>query len=348
MTELKVKKDFRQLSRDEIVNLFESLGEKKFRANQVYEWLWQKGVKSFDEMTNLSKTLRELLSSDYVINSLVIDTIQKSDDGTVKVRFKTFDNYFIEGVLIPADDRFTACVSSQVGCSLTCAFCATGKMKRERNLNFDEIFDQVVSIHQLCAKHYNSPLTNIVFMGMGEPLLNYSQVNKAIEKITGPDGFGIGSRRITVSTAGIAKMIRKLGDDKVKYNLAVSLHAATDLKRSEIMPINDDNNLEVLIDALDYYYSQTKNRISYEYILFDGFNDTIEDAKNLLKICKRVPSKVNIIEYNQVADVPYTKATDSNLHEFIEYLASYGVTATVRRSRGKDIDAACGQLANKG
>lgn len=347
MKEVREKINFRQLTKEENLNLFEKLGEKKFRANQVYEWLWQKGVKSFDEMTNLSKPLREQLSKQYVINSLTMDIVQKSDDGTIKIRFKTFDNYYIEGVLIPADERFTACVSSQVGCSLTCKFCATGQMKRERNLYFDEIFDQVVMLNQLSMEHFEKPLSNIVFMGMGEPLLNYSQVSKAIEKITSPEGLGMSPRRITVSTAGVAKMIHKLGDDKVKFKLAISLHAATDAKRNEIMPVNETNNLETLIEALDYYYKQTKNRVSFEYILFDKFNDTIDDAKNLIKICKRIPAKVNIIEYNTVDKVPYTKATEEKLVSFTEYLARHHVTATVRRSRGKDIDAACGQLANK-
>lgn len=342
-------KNIRHLTEADIKSMVHQLGQPQFRAKQIYEWIWKKGVTSFDQMTNVPAAMREHLNSNYTLQSLSIDTKQHSSDGTIKVRFKTHDGFFIEGVLIPAPEieRLTACVSSQVGCSLTCSFCATGKMKRERNLDFDEIYDQVYYLSKLSLEHYERPLTNIVFMGMGEPLLNYQQVNKAIERITSPDGLHMSPRRITVSTAGIAKMIRKLGEDEVKYKLALSLHAPSDLKRSKIMPINDQNNLQSLIEAMEYYYQKTKNRVSFEYILFDGFNDSIEDAKQLLKICRRIPSKVNIIEYNPVEGTGFNKAREERLNSFIQYLADNNVTATVRRSRGKDIDAACGQLANK-
>jgi 23S rRNA (adenine2503-C2)-methyltransferase len=340
-------KDFRTLSLEDIKTYLETTGEKPFRAKQIHEWLWQKGAGSFDEMTNLSRDLRNKLKEEFVINSLVVDTKQVSKDGTVKVRFKTFDGHFIEGVLIPATDRLTACVSSQVGCSLTCAFCATGKMGRKRNLHFDEIVDQVVLINKEAIAHHGRSLTNIVFMGMGEPLLNYSQVMKSIEKITSPEALGMSPRRITVSTAGISKMIRKLADDEVKFRLALSLHAATDEKRSTIMPINEENNLDTLIDALIYFYQQTNNRVSFEYILFNRFNDSIEDARQLLKLCHRFPARVNLIEYNAVEGVDFTKSKEDRAQHFSDYLNNHGVTATIRRSRGKDIDAACGQLANK-
>lgn len=347
MTEVS-RENFRNLSKEEIAQWLESRGEKAFRARQVHEWLWQKGARSFDAMSNLSKPLREKLKEDFDFNSLRVDLRQESKDTTIKIRFKTFDGYFVEGVLIPADDRLTACVSSQVGCSLTCSFCATGKMGRKRNLYFDEIFDQVVMLNEEAEKNFGRKITNIVFMGMGEPLLNYAQVLKAIERITAPDGFAMSPRRITVSTAGIAKMIRKLGDDEVKFRLALSLHAANDKKRNEIMSINEQNNLESLIAALNYFYEKTGNRISFEYILFDKFNDQVEDARQLIKLCKQVPNvRVNLIEYNTVEGVSFHKSKEDRAQFFCDYLNNHGVNATLRRSRGKDIDAACGQLANK-
>ncbi|MBS1659036.1 MAG: 23S rRNA (adenine(2503)-C(2))-methyltransferase RlmN, partial [Bacteroidetes bacterium] len=345
MTEVS-RENFRNLSKEEIAQWLESRGEKAFRARQVHEWLWQKGARSFDAMSNLSKPLREKLKEDFDFNSLRVDLRQESKDTTIKIRFKTYDGYFVEGVLIPADDRLTACVSSQVGCSLTCSFCATGKMGRKRNLHFDEIFDQVVMLNEEAEKNFGRKITNIVFMGMGEPLLNYAQVLKAIERITAPDGFAMSPRRITVSTAGIAKMIRKLGDDEVKFRLALSLHAANDKKRNEIMSINEQNNLESLIAALNYFYEKTGNRISFEYILFDKFNDQVEDARQLIKLCKQVPNvRVNLIEYNTVEGVSFHKSKEDRAQFFCDYLNNHGVNATLRRSRGKDIDAACGQLA---
>ncbi len=347
MTEVS-RENFRNLSKEEIAQWLESRGEKAFRARQVHEWLWQKGARSFDAMSNLSKPLREKLKEDFDFNSLRVDLRQESKDTTIKIRFKTYDGYFVEGVLIPADDRLTACVSSQVGCSLTCSFCATGKMGRKRNLHFDEIFDQVVMLNEEAEKNFGRKITNIVFMGMGEPLLNYAQVLKTIERITAPDGFAMSPRRITVSTAGIAKMIRKLGDDEVKFRLALSLHAANDKKRNEIMSINEQNNLESLIAALNYFYEKTGNRISFEYILFDKFNDQVEDARQLIKLCKQVPNvRVNLIEYNTVEGVSFHKSKEDRAQFFCDYLNNHGVNATLRRSRGKDIDAACGQLANK-
>ncbi len=339
--------DFRGLSLDDIKSYLENAGEKPFRARQIYEWLWQKGAGSFDEMTNLSKGLREKLKQDFVIHSLTPDTNQVSRDGTIKARFKTYDGHFIESVLIPATDRLTVCVSSQVGCSLTCKFCATGRMGRKRNLNFDEIFDQVVLMNKVSVAEHGHSITNIVFMGMGEPLLNYAEVMKSIEKITSSEGLGMSPRRITVSTAGIAKMIRKLGDDDVRFRLALSLHAANDVKRNEIMPINETNDLESLIEALQYFAVKTGNRISFEYILLDHFNDFVEDARQLVQICERIPARINLIEYNKVEGISYHRTTADRAKHFCDFLNNHGVIATIRRSRGKDIDAACGQLANK-
>ena len=270
--------NIRDLSQKELVKFFESLGEKKFRAFQVYEWLWQKHAHSFADMTNLSKELRQKLGENFSLPALTIDATQYSADGTVKSRFKTYDGHLVEGVLIPTEKRQTACVSSQIGCSLSCKFCATGYMDRERNLTFDEIFDEVVLINQQCEQVYDKKLSNIVFMGMGEPLLNYKNVLKAIDRISSPDGLGMSPRRITVSTAGVAKQIRQLGDDQVKFKLALSLHAANDLKRHEIMPINDTNNIQALTDALNYFYKQTVTRsllnIFFSKILMHVWNRT--------------------------------------------------------------------------
>ena len=340
--------NIRHLSLQNIESYFEELGEKKFRAKQVYEWLWLKQAQSFDAMTNLSKELRQKLASEFSLPALTIDATQYSADGTVKSRFKTYDGHLAEGVLIPTDERKTACVSSQIGCSLSCRFCATGYIDRKRNLEFDEIYDEVVLINQQSEKIYEKKLTNIVFMGMGEPLLNYKNVLKSIERITSPDGLGMSPRRITVSTAGVAKMIRQLGDDNVKFKLALSLHAANDKKRHEIMPVNDTNNIKSLIDALNYFYKHTKNEITFEYILFDNFNDSIEDADELVKIYRQVPADlINLIEYNPIDFAKFAKPSEEKTEAFMRHLEKNKVNVRLRRSRGKDIDAACGQLANK-
>ncbi len=342
------KKDIRALSLDEMIPVFTALGQQKFRAKQVYEWLWNKSAHTFEEMTNLSKELRDTLNNNFIINNVKVDKKQLSNDGTIKSRFLLHDNYFVEGVLIPDRERMTACVSSQVGCSLACTFCATGKMDRMRNLNADEIYDQVVHIRNQALTQHNKPLTNIVFMGMGEPLLNYSNVMTGIQKITSPEGLGMAASRITVSTAGVAKMIRKLGDDAVRFNLALSLHAATDEKRDKIMNINESNKLDVLAESLQYFYQKTGNKITLEYIVFDNFNDSLEDAEDLYQFSLNVPCKINLIEYNPIGDGAYENASIDKIDRFQRYLESKGRIVTVRRSRGRDIDAACGQLANKG
>lgn len=324
-----------------------SIDEKRFRARQVYEWLWKKSASSFDEMSNLSKNLRDKLSEDFAIKPIKTKMAQYSNDGTIKSVFELHDTNVIEGVLIPADDRMTACVSSQVGCSLSCKFCATGYMERMRNLDPGEIYDQVVAIDKLAKENFDHPLTNIVFMGMGEPLLNYKNVMEGIHRITSEDGLNMSPKRITLSTAGIAKMITKLADDEVKFNLALSLHAANDAKRNEIMPINETNTLDALTEALLYFYQKTKNNITFEYIVFNGFNDKIQDAEELWNFAKKIPSKINIIEYNPIAEANFLNAKADKIEQFASYLKNKGLIVNVRRSRGKDIDAACGQLANK-
>jgi len=347
MSNIVKKRDIRSLTLEELKQIFIARGDKAFRAVQIYEWLWKKSSRNFDDMTNLSKEIRQFLKENFVINEVKVDDKQISSDGTIKCAFKLADNYVVEGVLIPTNNRMTACVSSQVGCSLTCKFCATARLKRIRNLNADEIYDQVVNIRNISMQHYNMPLTNIVFMGMGEPLLNYNNVMKAIEKITSEDGLHMSAKRITLSTAGIAKMIKKLADDKVSFNLALSLHAANDEKRSKIMPINEQNNLEALAEALKYFYQKTKNKITFEYIIFKDFNDKLQDAKELAEFCKHVPSKVNIIEYNPIDNGEFQQADSIKVEQFKAYLESKGIIVKIRKSRGKDIDAACGQLANK-
>jgi len=342
-------KNIRTLSLADLEQYFESIDEKKFRARQVYEWLWQKNAGSFADMTNLSKELRQKLGENFTLPALSVDATQHSSDGTVKSRFRTHDGHLVEGVLIPTDERKTACVSSQIGCSLSCKFCATGYMDRKRNLDFDEIYDEVVLLNKQSEDTYGKKLSNIVFMGMGEPLLNYKNVTRAIERITSPDGLGMSPKRITVSTAGVAKMIKQLGDDKVKFKLALSLHAANDAKRHQIMPINDTNNIKALIEALNYFYKQTGNEITFEYILFKNFNDSLKDADELIKVYRQVPADlVNIIEYNPIDQADFQKPDEETVQQFMDYLQRHRVNARLRRSRGKDIDAACGQLANKG
>lgn len=341
--------NIRHLSLSELENYFTTIGQPKFRVKQVHEWLWQKHAHSFDDMTNLSKGLRNKLASEFTLPALQVETVQNSEDGTIKSRFKTSDGHMIEGVLIPTEARKTACVSSQIGCSLSCKFCATGYMERRRNLSYDEIYDQVVLINQQSEASYQKKLSNIVFMGMGEPLLNYKNVLKAIERISAEDGLGMSPKRITVSTAGVAKQIKQLGDDKVKFKLALSLHAANDKKRNEIMPINESNNISVLIEALNHFYKQTGNEITFEYILFQNFNDSQKDAEELIKIYRQVPADlVNIIEYNPIDAFKFHKPDEDAVDAFMSILEKNRVNARLRRSRGKDIDAACGQLANKG
>ena len=343
------KKDIRQLSFFEIQDYFLDIDEPRFRAKQVYEWLWKKRATSFDEMTNLSFALREKLNENFKIPHLKISNFQQSKDGTIKTAFKLSDNRFVEGVIIPVleDKRITACISSQVGCSLSCKFCATGFLKRERNLLPHEIYDQVYTLNQLCLEKFDNPLTNVVFMGMGEPLLNYKNVLEGIEKISSDEGMNFSAKRITVSTAGIAKMITKLADNNVRFNLALSLHAANDDKRDKIMPINEQNNLEALSQSLNHFINRSRNKLTYEYILLSEFNDTEQDAIELATFCKKNPAMVNIIEYNAVEGVEFKRANKNRLNKFVKKLVDLNVNVTVRKSRGEDIDAACGQLANK-
>jgi len=341
------KKDIRALSKEQLREFFIANGDKAFRGNQVYEWLWSKVAHSFEDMTNVSKETRTMLQANFVINHIKVDTMQRSEDGTVKNAVRLHDGLVVESVLIPTNTRTTACVSSQVGCSLDCNFCATARLKRMRNLEPAEIYDQVVAIDKESRLYYNHPLSNIVFMGMGEPLMNYNNVLKAIEMIISPEGLGMSPKRIMVSTSGVPKMIKKLADDEVKFKLAVSLHSAIDEIRSRIMPFSTNFPLADLRESLEYWYKKTKSKISYEYVVWKDINDNKESIDALVKFCKYVPCKVNLIEYNPIDDGEFQQASDESINEYIKALEASGIVVKVRRSRGKDIDAACGQLANK-
>ena len=341
------KQDIRALSKDQLREFFVANGDKAFRGNQVYEWLWSKSAYTFEDMTNISKETRQMLEDNFVINHIKVDDIQRSSDGTVKNAVRLHDGLVVESVLIPTGTRTTACVSSQVGCSLDCKFCATARLKKMRNLNPDEIFDQVAVINQESLLYYNHKLSNIVFMGMGEPLMNYNNVLKSIEKITSPEGLGMSPKRITVSTSGVPKMIKKLADDDVKFNLAVSLHSAIDEVRAQIMPFSKAFPLIELKESLQYWYAKTNSRVTYEYVVWNGINDTREAINALVQFCKHVPCKVNLIEYNPIDDGDFQQAKSQAIEDYISILEMNDIIVNVRRSRGKDIDAACGQLANK-
>lgn len=341
------KKDIRALSKEQLRDFFIANQDKPFRGNQVYEWLWSKGAHSFEDMTNVSKETRTMLENNFVINHIKVDTMQRSSDGTVKNAVRLHDGLVVESVLIPTNTRTTACVSSQVGCSLDCNFCATARLKRMRNLEPGEIYDQVIAIDKESRLYYNHPLSNIVFMGMGEPLMNYNNVLKAIAMITSDEGLGMSPKRITVSTSGVPKMIKKLADDEVKFKLAVSLHSAIDEIRSRIMPFSANFPLSELRESLEYWYHKTKSKITYEYVVWKGINDNKASVDALVKFCKYVPCKVNLIEYNPIDDGEFQQASEESINAYINALAANNIVAKVRRSRGKDIDAACGQLANK-
>jgi 23S rRNA (adenine2503-C2)-methyltransferase len=341
------KKDIRALTKDALRDFFVANGDKAFRGNQVYEWLWSKGAHSFEDMTNVSKETRAMLEANFVINNVKVDTMQRSADGTVKNSVRLHDGLLVESVLIPTNTRTTACVSSQVGCSLDCNFCATSRLKRMRNLEPGEIYDQVLAIDNESKLYHNRPLSNIVFMGMGEPLMNYNNVIKAIDRITSEEGLGMSPKRITVSTSGIPKMIMKMADDGVKFKLAVSLHSAIESVRNHIMPFSTNFPLTDLRESLEYWYQKTKSKVTYEYVVWGGINDTKEAVDALVKFCKYVPCKVNIIEYNPIDDGEFQQASEAAVNMYIKELTKHNIVAKVRKSRGKDIDAACGQLANK-
>lgn len=340
-------KDIRTLTYKELKEHLKNNGFKAFRAKQIDEWLWNKGITDYEQMHTVPKDLRAYLSANFPLHPLQLSEKQISQDQTIKCRFTTHDGHAIEGVLIPEGKRVTACISSQIGCSLDCKFCATGKLKLARNLEAHEIYEQAFRLNQLAGEHYDLKLTNIVYMGMGEPLLNFKNVVKSISKITDENGMGMSPRRITVSTVGIAKMIKKLADENLRVNFALSLHSAIPEKRAAIMSITESNTLEDLKEAVRYFHEQTGVRVTYEYTLLKGVNDTLDDAKALAEFCKISPCKINLIEYNEVAQTSFQKSSKKNTKTFDDFLLSKNLIVNYRRSRGDDIDAACGQLANK-
>ena len=341
------KEDIKSLTLEEIIEFCAKNKLPKFRAKQIWEWLWKKRATSFEEMTSLSKDMRELLNNSFKINAIKIHKAERSIDGTIKYSLQLHDKLLVEGVLISSKKRITACVSSQVGCSLACEFCATGALNLDRNLTAAEIYDQVFILNEEALANFGKPLSNIVFMGMGEPLLNYSALLDSINLITTEQGLGMSPKRLTVSTVGIAKMIKKLADDEVRFNLAISLHTASNSKRDILIPLNQKIKLEELREAIQYYYDKTGSRVTYEYILFKDLNDSLEDAQKLVQFTKVSPCKINLIEYNMVDDLPYEKSSNKVTEKFIKYLEEKKLIVNLRRSKGKDIAAACGQLANK-
>ena len=341
------KKNIRQLKLEELINFLKNQNIPLYRAKQIHEWLWKKRAVNFNEMTSLPLSLRDLLEQNFSLNAVKIHKAERSNDGTIKYSLKLHDSKLVEGVLIPSKKRLTACISSQVGCSLSCTFCATGTLKLERNLNYAEIYDQIFILNEEALLNFGKPLSNIVYMGMGEPLLNYENLLKSIELVSSKNGLSMSPKRITVSTAGIAKMIKKLADDEIRFNLAISLHSSDDKKREEIMPINKSINLEELKESIKYFFEKTGTRITYEYILFKDINDSLDDAHELVKFCKSTPCKVNLIEYNSVDNIPFQKASNNKTEKFINFLNEKNVIVNLRRSKGKDINAACGQLVNK-
>jgi 23S rRNA (adenine2503-C2)-methyltransferase len=340
-------KDIRSLSLAEIEDYFFFLNEPRYRAEQVFEWLWEKNVTGFDQMTTLPLTLRTKMKNDFFLSHLTTEMVQRSKDGTRKIAFRSTDNDIIEGVLIPAGKRMTACISTQAGCALNCSFCATGKMGFKRNLSSGEIFDQVTETEKLAREVSGKRLSNIVFMGMGEPLLNYKNVMHAISMISSDKGLGYSPARITISTVGITKYIRKLADDMFPVQLAISLHTANNQKRELIMPVAKSIPLTGIADAIKYFHKKTGSRISYEYLLLRDFNDTISDARELARFCRISPCKINLIEYNEVQGSPFKRSDPERMKEFTGFLQSKNLVVNFRRSRGADIDAACGQLAGK-
>jgi len=339
--------DIRSISLEKLNKFIEKNNFPLYRSNQIFNWINKSSVKSFDDMTNLPKSLIDLLKENFRLNFSQISSKQISIDSTMKFAIKLHDKLVVESVLIPSGDRVTACVSSQVGCSLDCEFCATSKLSRMRNLESYEIFDQIILLNEQSIENYSLPISNIVFMGMGEPLLNYNNVINSINLITGKEGIEISNKKITLSTSGISKMIHKMADDNIKFNLAISLHSAIESTRNEIMPFSKSFPLIQLIKSLEYWYKKTKRKVTFEYLIWKGINDNFEHINALVKICKRVPSKVNLIEYNSIDDPRFSKADELWVNNYLIVLKENKVSASVRRSRGKDIQAACGQLANK-
>ena len=341
------KIDIRSLKKNELIKFLNDFNYEPYRAQQILSRVNSQQIDSFEKITNIPKDLIQLLDENFFLSNTLIHQFQKSSDLTFKFSIKLHDNLIIEAVLIPTEKRITACVSSQVGCSLDCNFCATSRLKRIRNLESYEIYDQIMLLNNESLKSFSKPISNIVFMGMGEPLLNYNNVIHSIDLITGNQGLGISKKKITLSSSGIFKMIKKMADDNVKFNLAISLHSAIEETRNQIMPFSKSFPLKKLIDSLEYWYLKTKIKITFEYLVWKDINDDFEHINALVKICKRIPSKVNLIEYNSINDERFISADQTWIDNYVNSLRENNIQVSVRRSRGKDIDAACGQLANK-
>ena len=340
-------KDIRLIKPENLEQLLKKNKFLTYRSKQIQNWARKIDIQSFNQMSNLPNDLIQFLTENFKLNKSKVKTSKKSFDGTIKFAIQLYDNLIVEAVLIPSNKRVTACVSSQVGCSLDCNFCATSKIKKMRNLESYEIFDQIMLLNKESINHFSSPITNIVFMGMGEPLLNYKNVIESIDQITSDFGIGISYKKITLSTSGISKMIKKMADDDVKFNLAISLHTALEKTRNKVMPFSKSFPIKELVDSLEYWYKKIKRKITFEYLIWKEINDDFEHINALVSICKRIPSKVNIIEYNDTDNSMFRNADDKWINNYVTTLKENRIPVSVRRSRGKDIDAACGQLANK-
>ena len=339
-------KDIREITSEELCAFLKENGEGAFRAKQIEKWLWKKHGHSFDAMSDLSLHLREKLKKHFTFKTTSIFQELQSKDKTVKFVFAFHDKAKVEGVLIPSRERVTACISSQVGCPLACRFCATGTMGFVRNLHFSEIIDQFALMNEKAKEYFGTTISNIVYMGMGEPLLNYDNVMASIDLLTSAKGQEMSPSRITLSTVGIVKGIRQLTDDGFKAGLAVSLHTTNELVRREIMPVTNTNSLSELQSALQYFVQKTDSRITFEYTMLRGVNDTLLDAEHLAKYCRAFPVKINIIEYNAV-DSTFKGSSRENIEKFVQFLESKNMIINIRKSKGEDISAACGQLVRK-
>jgi 23S rRNA (adenine2503-C2)-methyltransferase len=346
------KINLKSLALDELKALLAELGCKPFRAGQLFAWIYSRGAQSFDEMTDIAKTERTLLASRFDLASLSLLRQELSADGTRKFLFKLEDGHTVESVLIPEEDRQTLCISSQVGCAQACRFCITGGGGFQRNLKAYEIADQVVIVEKVLAggRKYSPEtrsLTNIVLMGMGEPLANFDEVVKALAIITGEPGLGFSTRRVTLSTAGLVPEIEKLGRSGVKVNLAVSLNATTDEVRDRIMPVNKRYPIKELLAACRHFPLEPRRRITFEYVMLHGVNDSTEDALRLTKLLRGIKAKINLIPYNPSPGSEFKRPPDAAVKRFQQILQEHDYTALIRESRGRDISAACGQLRER-
>lgn len=336
-------KNIKNYNLPELKEEFVSIGEKPFRAEQVFKWIYEQNATSFDEMTNLSLELREKLKENYTLNAFKILKKQKSADGTIKYLFDVLDGNGVETVLMKYHHGYSLCVSSQIGCKMGCKFCASTGIPFIRNLSSGEIVEELLAVQ----RDENIKISNVVFMGIGEPLDNYENVVNAIRILNNQKGLSIGARHISISTSGLVPKIYKLAEENMQCTLSISLHATTDEKRSSMMPVNNRYNIEELLQACKDYIAKTNRRISFEYALAKDNNDNLEDAKRLVKLLKGMLCHVNLIPINKIENGNYTKSSNENILKFRDYLNDHGIVATVRRELGSDIDAACGQLRRK-